>query len=350
MRTIRIKFIDEWIGFDPENNIFVELLAKRYNVQFSDDPEYLFYSLNGFKHLDYAVPRIFFTQENLTPDFNICDYAFAFDRMSFGDRYFRLPLYLISRRSELLALGSGLKRSYDDERGFCNFIVSNKSPAPERDEFFSLLSRYKRVDSAGAYLNNTGYRVRDKALFQSGYKFSLAFENTSAPGYVTEKIVDAAYAGTIPIYWGDPTIGQDFNMASFINCHDYELLEEAVQAVIELDQDDQKYEQMLTQNLLIHPLEGYSFEPGFEEFFYSIFERPWKSAFRRNRYSWGAMYESRLRDFVRGWEKRNAGPIYRTMAFLRRLRRLTIREAIEKTRIKLGKRLFGLDLERLKWR
>lgn len=34
------------------------------------------------------------------------------------------------------------------------------------------------------------------------YKFTIAFENQSYPGYVTEKIADALMAGTVPIYWG----------------------------------------------------------------------------------------------------------------------------------------------------
>jgi hypothetical protein len=38
------------------------------------------------------------------------------------------------------------------------------------------------------------------------------------------------------------------------------------------------------------------------------------------------------------------------MAHFRRLRRLKFHEVIEKARIKLGKRLFGLDLEKLKWK
>jgi len=347
MKTVRIGFADEWVGFDPHSNIFVELLSQRYNVQFSDDPEYLFYSLNGFKHLDYSVPRIFFTQENLTPDFNICDYAFGFDRMSFGDRYFRLPLYLISRRSELLALSEGSGLRYDGERRFCNFMVSNKTSAPERDEIFSLLSKYKQVDSAGAHLNNIGYRPRDKAQFQSHYKFSIAFENTSSPGYVAEKLVDTAYAGTVPIYWGDPTVGEDFDTSSFVNCHDYGSLEEAAQAVIELDRDDEKYGRVLGRSLLKAPLRGYSFDPHFEEFFFSIFEQPWKEAFRRNRYSWGEMYESRLREFVSAWQKRRNQPIRRIM---RRLRRYNLTGFLDKIRVKLGKKLLGRDLEKLKWR
>ncbi|MGH7793264.1 MAG: glycosyltransferase family 10 domain-containing protein, partial [Thermodesulfobacteriota bacterium] len=34
------------------------------------------------------------------------------------------------------------------------------------------------------------------------YNFILAFENTDYPGYITEKIIHAFMAGTIPLYWG----------------------------------------------------------------------------------------------------------------------------------------------------
>ncbi len=40
----------------------------------------------------------------------------------------------------------------------------------------------------------------------SRYKFCLGFENTSFPGYITEKIFDCFLAGTIPIYMGAPDI------------------------------------------------------------------------------------------------------------------------------------------------
>ena len=38
------------------------------------------------------------------------------------------------------------------------------------------------------------------------YKFCLCFENTSFPGYITEKIFDCFFSGAIPIYWGAPDI------------------------------------------------------------------------------------------------------------------------------------------------
>ena len=40
----------------------------------------------------------------------------------------------------------------------------------------------------------------------SKYRFSLCFENMPMRGYVTEKIFDCFYAGTVPVYWGAPDI------------------------------------------------------------------------------------------------------------------------------------------------
>jgi hypothetical protein len=34
------------------------------------------------------------------------------------------------------------------------------------------------------------------------YNFVIAFENVDYPGYITEKIMDAFQAGTVPLYWG----------------------------------------------------------------------------------------------------------------------------------------------------
>lgn len=39
------------------------------------------------------------------------------------------------------------------------------------------------------------------------YRYCLCFENMEMTGYVTEKIFDCLYAGTIPLYWGAPDIG-----------------------------------------------------------------------------------------------------------------------------------------------
>ena len=50
-------------------------------------------------------------------------------------------------------------------------------------------------------------RAESKTEVLSKYKFNLCFENAkSYPGYITEKIFDSFFAGTVPVYWGASNI------------------------------------------------------------------------------------------------------------------------------------------------
>ena len=95
MKKIKIKFVDfnVGLGFKLDDNEIVNSLSKYYDVEICDDPDYIFYSVFGLDHLKYDCIRIFYTGECYTPDFNECDYAMGYDRLSFGDRYLRLALY-----------------------------------------------------------------------------------------------------------------------------------------------------------------------------------------------------------------------------------------------------------------
>lgn len=55
----------------------------------------------------------------------------------------------------------------------------------------------------------------------SKYEFSLCFENTPMLGYVTEKIFDCFYAGTIPIYWGAKDIQDILPSDAYIDFSKY---------------------------------------------------------------------------------------------------------------------------------
>ena len=103
-KHIRIKFVDFWDDFVPENNLFYQLLSEHYDVELSDNPEYLFCSVFGDEHLRYDCVKIFYTGENQCADFNLYDYAIGFDRMEFGDRYFRLPIYYLNRYQKYIRL------------------------------------------------------------------------------------------------------------------------------------------------------------------------------------------------------------------------------------------------------
>lgn len=58
------------------------------------------------------------------------------------------------------------------------------------------------------------------------YSFALCFENMAMAGYITEKIFDCLYAGTIPLYWGAKNIADLIPEAAYIDCRRFASWEE----------------------------------------------------------------------------------------------------------------------------
>ena len=174
--------------------------------------------------------------------------------------------------------------------------MSNTTDSDDaRTRIFDMLSEYKQVHSGGRWRNNVGGRVPDKLAFKSKHKFVIAFENCSHPGYLTEKFADAAASNAIPIYWGDPDIGTLLNPKAFVNCHDFQTLEEAVERVKELDQNDDLYRQMLAEPWFINGVEPECLrDETFVDFLSNIFDQEPEKAFRRNRGRWGLKKEKEL--------------------------------------------------------
>ena len=48
--------------------------------------------------------------------------------------------------------------------------------------------------------------AKSKSGTLASYRFALCFENMIQPGWITEKIFDCFFAGTVPVYWGAPDI------------------------------------------------------------------------------------------------------------------------------------------------
>ena len=69
--------------------------------------------------------------------------------------------------------------------------------------------------------------VTRKRDIMSQYRFSICYENASYPGWLTEKMLDAMFAGSVPIYQGDPEVAKLVPTAAFIdkrNFGDYDSL------------------------------------------------------------------------------------------------------------------------------
>ncbi|WP_205436016.1 glycosyltransferase family 10 domain-containing protein, partial [Helicobacter suis] len=239
--------------------------------------------------LNFPQKRIGYIGENMRINFDIYDFGMGFDDLTFGDRYLRVPLYYLNlwwyahivtknlhspfvrlpheenipstcSFKDLYPTLDALIREQTDplKRGFASFVASNPN-APMRNACYQELNAYRPVASGGKVFNTLGKPISNKEEFLSQYKFNLCFENSKGFGYTTEKIIDAYFAHTIPIYWGNPAVAKDFNPKSFINVHDFKDFTEALDFIAYLDTHDNAYLDMLHA----HPLNSVDGKPSF---------------------------------------------------------------------------------------
>ncbi len=102
-----------------------DILEENYELEYSDNPDFLIYSVFGNEHKKFNnCVKIFYTGEPVTPNFEECDYGIGFDYIEFEDRYLRLPLCEMKMTKDILNR-SIFKRNQLKNRKFCNFIYSN---------------------------------------------------------------------------------------------------------------------------------------------------------------------------------------------------------------------------------
>jgi len=286
--VLRLGFTDT---FNTLDSFFTDTLSKVFDVQRDDnDPQFLIFcdenfGQNNLSFNDKNVVKIFFTGENRRAYNYHCHFAITFDHDS-NPRHYRLPLYVLDNivNTKILGLPDihdvSRTETAKDKKGFCSFVVKNGGCA-ERNNMFNMLSQYKKVDSGGPLFNNIGQILSREGLngfhmakydFLKERKFNLCYENSSHPGYVTEKLFHALTYNTIPIYWGSPTVEMDFNTKAFISRHDFDSDEDMIRKIIELDQDDDKYNEMLSQPIL-NPRNKVFDLDRFNNWFYNIVYR-----------------------------------------------------------------------------
>lgn len=265
-------------------SFFYHALATRYDIEIdNDNPDFLIFGDENFGTLNKNFSKkdcikIFFTGENRRPENYDCHYAITFDH-NFKKWHYRLPLFIIYMWALENIHRTEYKYDYilnpvvKEKSDFCSFVVSNGS-CQERNQFFHKLSEYKRVDSVGRHLKNIDINLdgeKDKIDFLASRKFNICFESGSYPGYVTEKILHAFYARTIPIYWGSQTVAHDFNSSAFINVHNFRSFDEAIEFIKRVDTDDKLYEYIVNQPAFLYNIPpSYYFIDNFLNWFDAI--------------------------------------------------------------------------------
>lgn len=261
-----------------------------------------------YEYCRYPQIRIFECGENYIPDLNVMDYAVCRYPVTLSDRCFYLPgCSNPGNHWHALAEKDRSKFDLDFVRSkpyFASFIAGHDSEHNYRGDFFLKLNQYKRVESAGTLYNNMpdGSTVNwlddSKTDFQRKSKFALCFESTSHYGFITEKITDAFYADTIPVYYGSPNITDIFNKNAFINCNDYPSFDAVIEKIKELDQDDEKYLEMLRQPILVDPEYPKKLDAELQKFILHIFQQPYEQAYRRCRVYYPQNHDNYLANCV----------------------------------------------------
>ena len=244
--TIMISFSDMWEGFDPTDNFFIDLLKQRgYLIGKSLSPNLHICGPfgNSWQKISRQIPIVFFSGEKWQrmSDEDRRISLFLTHDLEEDERHLRLPLWILfldlwknntstQRNPNGLPLRLAIESQGSDwleRKRFCAFVVSNPLN-PVRNAAFQALNAYENVDSGGNYMNTIGSPIehlyggggggdRAKHAFLQDRKFCICYENSSSPGYVTEKLLHAKLAGCIPIYWGDNAAMQDFDRRGFIN-------------------------------------------------------------------------------------------------------------------------------------
>ena len=252
--VIKFNTIGFWEGFELKQ-ILPEKILNRFDFELSSEPDFLFVSC-FFRIIDICeypnAIRIFFSGENVLPDFIFFDYFIGFSNLSFKDRYceFQFFLYAFIDAKFCLYFNERLNRFKMSEKTFfCDFIYSHDRPDNLREKIFTLFSKYKRVESGGSYLNNqidnkiVDYKTKDNSKFRllSKCKFSLIIESTDCDGFTTEKIIHSISCNTIPIYFGTNYAKEIFSSQRVIFASDYETIEDLLEYVSVIDNNNELY-------------------------------------------------------------------------------------------------------------
>lgn len=258
---IRVKYIDFWRGFNYKNEpLLYTKLNRKHNIKVVDkNPDILIASAysSNYKN-ENAKIKVFYTAERY--DFNENEFDFSISFKPQSKTNFYLPNYIRKYGfNHYYSLNKFIKPKKKEK--FCCYVATNN--VKKRNNFFKRLNAVKQVDSGGKCLNNLGYRApRGEKYFQfiNSYKFMITFENYSQKGYNTEKIYNALYSNTVPIYWGDPTIKNHFNEKSFINYNDFKNEKELIGFILEVDNDDNLYQSFFQEEKLINPVNENEFD------------------------------------------------------------------------------------------
>jgi hypothetical protein len=158
------------------------------------------HSSDGYQ-LDPRAINVWYTTENIRPPlYEAFKLFLSHDLDPYDGRNAYLPFWVTRLGNNVAEAANNQEqllnsREIPPRSGICA-IISN--PEPIRMAFIQQLSLRHKVDVYGAF----GLPIVDKREILSKYRVNVCFENSEAPGYVTEKPLEAWQAGCVPVWRG----------------------------------------------------------------------------------------------------------------------------------------------------
>lgn len=259
--VLRICLLGMWTYDIDDLGVVGRVLGKHFRLV-EDGTNYDLILRSVFSSVRMPLRRsavhVFWVGEPMTTSPRGVDLALGFDYDA-APNYMRFPIYYNSEWAKNIR-PDYVRPKFKGPKKFAAFLFSNRGDrmpgnfdgAKARNKFFDILSTYKRVDSGGIVFNNVGGIVPRKQTLSwlSQYKFVIAFENKTYPGYLTEKLFQAYYAGAIPIWYGDRGALRDINEKAIIYAGDFKSLEDLAKYVEKVDKNPELYEKIWREPLI----------------------------------------------------------------------------------------------------
>jgi hypothetical protein len=263
-----IKF---WPGFTLESS-FLDYLLRQAFGSYALAPNEQSADIVMSSVFDATWPRhpertICFIGENVRPNYDLCAYSISSDFDNYSGRNFRLPLWYGQLQwpgfrvdgSAPVPTNHAFENPVDidtllrprpprvlkDSDLFCCFVAS--SYEQHRMLCLDRLMTKGHVDvfgNIGKPLQMSKYNILPR------YRFNLCFENSSFPGYYTEKALQAWVGGCVPLYFSDRWYDADFNPKALINRIDFHTIDEFVDHVAKINSSPSAYSALFEQPLL----------------------------------------------------------------------------------------------------
>ena len=273
--SIIIAFSDMWLGFNYNNNFIIDSLRHEtkslglditgINYTTDSNPKLLIFGpySHTWKTVPNTIPKIYFSAENWPKPDDPQIALYITSARKEDNTHIRIPTWMmyIDWYSNTTTLPEKCEDNpirlpihfaitphpiiFKKRTEFCGFVVSNPV-CSLRNESFKAINDYKKVNSGGALYNNIGGQLSlkyagggcgdiSKYQFFSKQQFTISFENSQAPGYITEKVLHAKMAGCVPLYWGDIDTNTDFVNGSIVNLSMFNNPEQILEVIKKLE-------------------------------------------------------------------------------------------------------------------